>query len=612
MLSRRWTLLTVLLALIAGSFLSFANFRLGDLNQDEGWYLLAARSVSEGKLPYRDFAFTQGPMLPMVYSLAMPLVAKFGLAGGRMFSVLLGAIAAIFASLLAGRIAPPRHAHVARAVAFALIAVNVYHSYFTAIVKTYSLCAAFLAAAFYALSFITGRRAWLAAALAGFLMAAATAARISTGAALAVTGFVLLFNRRTLSDSIWFCFGIGGALGLAAFLGPWLIVAPVGFKFGVFEYHTWRHAGGLLPALIFKAGFISRLVNGWLVAVLAVIALAAWTIAFPIIGKKRKRDFQSLETFDDDSWADPSDSMLAFLKMDVGKEITARLQKGNPVATAAWLSGAAITLVHFSAPFPYDDYQVPLFPLLAAALAASIVSALARRFDSNRIHLDAPPSPAMARASGWLLAAIFLASTFVAGSAPSNMDWFVRGRDRIWWRMKDEPALAKLHRVAKEIRAACPDAKEILTQDSYIAIETGLSVPRGMEMGPFCYFPEFSDERATENHVLNRNGMRNLLENTTAQVGAFSGYWLAIACPEVREVDSAEHEELKQVIGEKSGVEEELIRQEDAFGQGSTMLEIVKFKKKWDHQPVGSSLLNSTNPPSIGLRPEKSIETNKQ
>ena len=66
--------------------LGAANLYFGDLNQDEGWYLYAARQVHEGELPYRDFAFTQGPMLPLVYSLAYPLVERWGVAGGRLFT----------------------------------------------------------------------------------------------------------------------------------------------------------------------------------------------------------------------------------------------------------------------------------------------------------------------------------------------------------------------------------------------------------------------------------------------------------------------------------------------------------------------------------------------
>ena len=533
MLARRWTLLTAALAILVGYVLSIANLRFGDLNQDEGWYLLAARSVSEGKLPYRDFAFTQGPMLPMVYSLANPLVAKFGVAGGRIFTSWLAAAAALLATFLAGRIAPPRHRHVARAVAITLIAVNAYHSYFTAIVKTYSLCALFLAAAFFALSFVTEKRGWIAAALGGFLLAAAAATRISSGAALAATGLVFLLNRKILGDSKWISFGIGGALGLAIFLLPWLFIAPVGFKFGIFEYHTLRSAGGLLPALIYKAGFISRLVNGWLFAIIAAAALIAFRFLFPTLGNSATANFQPLET------------------------------RGNPVALAIWLSIGAISLVHFSAPFPYDDYEVPLFPLFAAALAAGLVKTISSVCDESRLP----------RACGWLLAATFLGSALAAGSSPMNMDLFVRGRDRIWWRMKDEPSLAKLHRVAKIIRTEFPNAKEMLTQDSYLAVETGMRVPPGFEMGPFSYFPKFSDGRAAQLHVLNEKSLRDALQNSKAPIAAISGYGLSIACPEVSELSKEEQQELQARLRSRYA----LMGETPNFGQGNSTLKLFQL-----------------------------------
>ena len=40
-----------------------ANIVLGNLNLDEGWYLQAAVNVAAGKMPYRDFFFTQAPLL---------------------------------------------------------------------------------------------------------------------------------------------------------------------------------------------------------------------------------------------------------------------------------------------------------------------------------------------------------------------------------------------------------------------------------------------------------------------------------------------------------------------------------------------------------------------
>lgn len=83
--------------------LSAANLLLGNLNQDEGWYLYAAGQVAAGKMLYRDFMFTQGPGLPVVYGLLFPVIGKFGVAGGRLITALLGLGSAGCAAWLAGR-----------------------------------------------------------------------------------------------------------------------------------------------------------------------------------------------------------------------------------------------------------------------------------------------------------------------------------------------------------------------------------------------------------------------------------------------------------------------------------------------------------------------------
>ena len=37
-------------------------------NADEGWYLYAARLVYQGQLPYRDFAYLQTPLQPLLFA----------------------------------------------------------------------------------------------------------------------------------------------------------------------------------------------------------------------------------------------------------------------------------------------------------------------------------------------------------------------------------------------------------------------------------------------------------------------------------------------------------------------------------------------------------------
>ena len=56
-----WLLSVFAFAALAGTAVWF-----GGLNQDEGWCLYASRMVAEGMMPYRDFAYTQGPLMPVV------------------------------------------------------------------------------------------------------------------------------------------------------------------------------------------------------------------------------------------------------------------------------------------------------------------------------------------------------------------------------------------------------------------------------------------------------------------------------------------------------------------------------------------------------------------
>lgn len=65
--------------LLAAAGVYFVHY--GRLNHDEGWYLYAARLILDGQLPYRDFAFYQSPLLPIVY--ALPQYLCEGIETGR-------------------------------------------------------------------------------------------------------------------------------------------------------------------------------------------------------------------------------------------------------------------------------------------------------------------------------------------------------------------------------------------------------------------------------------------------------------------------------------------------------------------------------------------------
>ena len=112
-----WRHQWIWLVLVALIYLAFALpvVFFGRLTADEGWYLLASVNVAEGHRPYRDFMFTQTPLLPYVYGVLLSMVGT-SLAAARFVSMLFGlggllcAMAAIqrrastFAAMLGGTI----------------------------------------------------------------------------------------------------------------------------------------------------------------------------------------------------------------------------------------------------------------------------------------------------------------------------------------------------------------------------------------------------------------------------------------------------------------------------------------------------------------------------
>lgn len=492
------------------------NLVFGDLNQDEGWYLYAARLVAGGQMPYRDFAFTQGPVLPLVYGALSPLWSAFGVAGGRVLTAVFGLLTALAAAALAARLTPdPARKRAAAFTAFCLIALNMYQSYFTVVVKTYALCGLLLALGFLFLTRAAGRRGAAAAGAAGVCLAAAAATRLSAFLTLPAALFFLWLDRRGPSGRAWAWFMGAGLLAGALFFLPFYRAAPEGFLFGLLDYHAGRSAGGLAKALINKAGFFSRVAQAYFPA------LALWVaglLAVRLMSRSR-----SAERF-------------------------------VPARTAIWVAVAAMTGMHLVTAFPYDDYQAPVYPLFAAAVAAFAIRLAA--------------SPAVVE---WVRGAVFVGAALFALGSPLNQEWVVRERDRIWWRMKEQPPLLKLREAGETIRRLAPEGGELLTQDVYLAVEAGMTVPRGFELGQFCYFPGYSDNKARELRVVNDAMMRDILRASPARLAAFSGYGLAMRSPEVVEIEPAARDALWAIVRE---------RYEPAgtiphFGQASTTLQLL-------------------------------------
>lgn len=541
-----------LLLAVGGCWLTLSalNLWMGELNQDEGWYLYAAKQITEGRMPYRDFAFTQPPLLPLVYSWAYSWVGHFGLLGGRVLTWIFGAMGTLATVWLAMRSGPRKAQRLTAGLCFILIAMNLYQSYFTTVVKTYALSGMFLGAGLAMLSFVGRKKGFRAAAGAGFLLACAAATRVSLGAELALGGLYLLVCHRRLKAWAWLDFALGGLLGLSLTFLPFLALGKEGFLFGVVEYHSLREAGPWMMQMAYKIGCLSRLTQAYLPG--AAIGLFLLIAAGRRMASRR-HPTSGHEPPLDEVWPD-----------DIAPGFNAFL----------WVSVLALGLIHLAAPFPYDDYQVPVYPLFCAALAATGARWWLRE-EMRRFSGDSPASRSARRLA--LLTVVWLMCGLHAFSSPLAQDWFVAGRDRIWWRLRKQSPVAQLRDQAKWVRdlTLAKSGTHLLTQDTYLAVEAGLPVPRGLEMGPFSYYPDWPRKKAEHIGVMNRDMMLDLLAmETNAPIAALSGYSLSIRSPEIEEISREDRMAFDALLQERF----ERVESVPGFGQAATLLEIWSLK----------------------------------
>ena len=483
------------LSVAAALVLSAAAVWMGALNQDEGWYLYAANLVSEGKVPYRDFFYTQGPLLPLVYSAFTPVWKSFGLLGARLFTLALGLMSIVFFCATARRLAGKG----AAAIVFLLLATNLYHLYYLAIPKTYALASLFVAVGFWLYSIADDRLRRQAEAVdfvrllalfgAAMAIAFAAGARISLGVILPVVGLALLYRAvREKKCLPVIAFAAGGALALALVYGPFVFdeSAVKGLVLAQ-KYHAAR--GGFDP--VWTVGSLSRLVR-WYLPIAAAVAV------------------------------------IIFLRLESG---AFRLSASLPL-----FAFLAVFALQMSAPFPYEDYQVPVMGLLAVWAAANLV-----RFPIMRC-----------------LVVVMFVSFAASFGSPLLEKWAPNGQDRFWSLKKTAYELPQLREAARTIEQLDPGGKELFTQDLYLAIETDRKVPGGLEMGPFS--------------MLNDDEWHKLLETADAPVAALSGYSFAIEPPVCNERSVEKQLEYWSILKKRYTLAGRI----DNFGQGATTLLILK------------------------------------
>lgn len=239
-----------------------ATLVMGRLTGDEGWYTFAAQSVVRGQLPHRHFAFTQPPLMPLIYAPWLALTGPSVLSA-RVLSFVLGGAACMLGMLAAQRRAGP----VAAAIMVALVAGNASVMFDLCSVKTQPLTVALSALLLFALAHEPAR--W-ATPLACVAASALLATRLSTLPVLGIVGWYTLRGPQPRAALLWLA---GCALALAGLV--WLC-DPRRLWFGVVVFHdAWYGYPKWEWSEVPRTTAIMIVRNQWPLLLAAAVALAA-------------------------------------------------------------------------------------------------------------------------------------------------------------------------------------------------------------------------------------------------------------------------------------------------------------------------------------------------
>ena len=410
------------------------------INLDEGWYLWASKLVYEGKVPYRDFAFPQSPLLPYFYGFLQRLWGE-GLLQGRLTTLLLTFLNLALWIRLAKRLGNDWTVVVFLWLLCSTLFVGAYHF---AYVAPYALTALFLTLSIsVALSELPETRR---DALAVLFWGLAVGTRLSAAVAIVPLGIYLIVNshRRWRSAIV---IGLTATLTLGAVFGPFLLAGHDVIIYDLFRFHTdrmlweWqRHA---------MRQSVVNLVNEFPVPL--ALGGVGLVISAGILLRAKDRRSAFMRQFP-----------ALLLGLVVASLIVAQLV---PRTTDSY----------------YNTLQMPLLLILDSLVIGWLWRALR---DRRRL-----------RQVSYIVFTGIIALNFVLQGAT------VQRRNFVTVPLHNQIELAK--DAARFLQESTPAGSQLLTFNTYLALEAKRKIPSGLEMSIFSYRPTWTTQQARRYKVVN-------------------------------------------------------------------------------------------------------------
>lgn len=428
--------------LVSLEFLFLFIFR--QVNLDEGWYLWASKLVYSGQVPYRDFAYTQTPVLPYVYGLGQLLLGA-GLYQGRLIT-LACAVGAYGLTVATARRLGGAWAGV---VCLALLATSPFAVAQYTYTATYALTALLMAGAIYIASGEQPEHE--RAILSSWLLATAVGVRLSVIVVLPVFLLYLISTSPTrLKTSLWAALTTAGWLGLL--LGGFWLLSGERMEYNLISFHTDRlmepHWQGIRAYHTFWKTYNDLRVP----FVLGGLGLLLGLLRIVVLWRR-----------------EPSQERKAVL-----------LQITLCCMAAALV---AAQLIPRTTDSYYNSLQVPMITLAGGLLLTQLWPAKATLWRSLRLLLI-------------LFALAYNAST--------QSQAFVRDRYVVYL----YPQIGQISTVqaaAHFLQQYTKPDDLLLSFSPHLALEADLQVMPGYEMATFAYRPTWTEAEAARYHVVNNN-----------------------------------------------------------------------------------------------------------